>query len=517
VTTVPGLVHMNAARFGDREALVYAGRRTTWRQLGAAVEAAAGALHQRGLRHGQRCVLMAGNSDDFLVAVYAVFRLGAILVPISTRLAPPEVQYVITDSGAAMAVYDDAATPAMTSAAAGLEPAARPALATLAEVMADAGAGPGPAPDLGLVAEDDDALILYTSGTTGRPKGALLDHHREVWAGLSQAVLAGINEYDRYLHVVPLYHGAGITLSTAMLLGGATQVILPGFDPAAALAAIEQERITAMLGVPTMYQLMVEHPDLPKRDLRSWTRGIFGAAPMPASAVEKMLTALPDVRLVQECGQTEAGPAGIYAGPEQVRQRPDASGRQAMPFLEARVVGLDGAEVTGGGQVGELVLRGECMMKCYWRRPAETAEVIRDGWVYTGDLVRVDDDGFVTVVDRLKDMIITGGRNVYSVEVENAVAGHPMVADCAVVGRPHPQYGETIVAFATEREPGTLTLAGLREHCAGQIADDKLPRELIIAPIPRNASGKILKHELRSSLQPAPDAGPVSGRRRSAP
>ena len=263
-----------------------------------------------------------------------------------------------------------------------------------------------------VVSETDDALILYTSGTTGRPKGALFDHHRVMWAGFTFVASCGMRAGDRFLHVAPLYHAAelGIMLIPGTMIG-AKHVILPRFDPATVLDTLESERITMFFGVPTMYQFLLRLPDLADRDLSCWRTGLFGAAPMPASAVEQLVTALPQVSFIQLCGQTEGGPGGVYCDVEQVKARPDASGRQALPFTEARVADPEGRDVGPGG-VGELLLRGESVMKGYWNKPAETAEALRDGWLHTGDLARVDADGYLTLVDRLKDMIITGGHNV---------------------------------------------------------------------------------------------------------
>jgi fatty-acyl-CoA synthase/feruloyl-CoA synthase len=252
-------------------------------------------------------------------------------------------------------------------------------------------------------------------------------------------------------------------------------------------------------GVPTMYQFLLRMPDFATRDLSAWRVGLFGAAPMPASTVTALMEALPGVDLYQLCGQTEAGPGGIYAGPADVAARPDASGRYALPNTEARVVTAEGIDVMPG-QVGELLLRGETIMKGYWNQPAATAEAIRDGWLHTGDLARLDVDGYLTLVDRLKDLVITGGRNVYSVEVENALAGHPDIADVAVIGVPHADYGESILAIiqpAGEREP---TLADLRAWCQDRIAGYKMPHAIAVHPIPRNPSGKIQKHVLRAAV-----------------
>jgi acyl-CoA synthetase (AMP-forming)/AMP-acid ligase II len=221
--------------------------------------------------------------------------------------------------------------------------------------------------------------------------------------------------------------------------------------------------------------------------------------------VEQLISTLPHVEFMQLCGQTEAGPGGVYQTAAQVAERPDASGRQALPFTEVRVVDLEGRDVAPG-EVGEMVLRGESIMKEYWRKPEATADTLRDGWLHTGDLTRVDPDGYLTVVDRLKDMIITGGRNVYSVEVEAALAGHPDIVDCAVVARPHPDYGESIVAVVTPREGAVVTLDDVRAFCAGRIADFKIPHDVVVGAVPRNPSGKILKHRLRDAVLAEPVA-----------
>ncbi len=347
--------------------------------------------------------------------------------------------------------------------------------------------------------ETDDSLILYTSGTTGKPKGALFDHHRSMWVGVGCALTTGQKVGDRFLHVAPLYHAAELCIMLIPgTMVGATHVVMPGFDPGPVLDALESEQITMMFGVPTMFQFLLK-VGLADRDLSSLRTALFGAAPMPASAVVALTKALPQVDLMQLCGQTEGGPGGIYATVDQVRERPDASGKQATMFAEVRVVDLEGDDV-GAGEVGEMILRGTGVMKGYWNKSEETAATIRDGWLHTGDLTRVDADGYMTLVDRLKDLIITGGRNVYSVEVESAVAAHPDVADVAVIAKPHETYGESIVAVVTLHEGATVTLEELRAFCSEKISHYKLPHELVIAAIPRNPSGKILKHKIRDEL-----------------
>jgi fatty-acyl-CoA synthase/feruloyl-CoA synthase len=264
-----------------------------------------------------------------------------------------------------------------------------------------------------------------------------------------------------------------------------------------------EEQITMFFGVPTMYQLMMRAlPDANTGDLPAWRTGLFGAAPMPAHAVRELVATWPGVAFMQLCGQTEGGPSGIYSTHEQVLERPDASGRQGVILTETRVVDEGGNQVKPG-ETGELQLRAESVMKGYWNDPAATAAAFDGDWLRTGDITRQDPDGYLTLVDRLKDMIISGGRNVYSIEVENALASHPSVQDVAVVARPHPDYGESIVAVVTPRDGAPLNLADIQAHCRRLIADYKIPHGLVLGPIPRNASGKVLKNRLREEVSTA--------------
>ncbi|WP_320669171.1 class I adenylate-forming enzyme family protein [Patulibacter defluvii] len=498
--TIPGTLRAAAGRTPERDALRCGERVRRYRELDADVDRAVAVLQARGVTKGDRVGLMAPNSDGFVVAFYAALRAGAIVVPINPALARPELVHVLRDAGARAVVTAPETADGVAAAIAELEaPVATLALGTVAGLpdLLSADAGP---PTAVALAEDDDALILYTSGTTGLPKGVLMDHHRLIWVGVGAIALGELRDGDRLLHVAPLYHAAQLAL---MLISGtmvcATHVVLPGFDPPRVLDALERHRITSFFGVPTMFELLLRQPDLGDRDLSAMRMAMFGAAPMPGATVERLLSALPGMRLLQFCGQTEAGPGGIYSTFDDVRARPEASGRWPLLNGEARVVDGDGHEVEDGG-VGELLLRGETVMKGYWRNPEATAETIRDGWLHTGDLARRDADGFVTLVDRLKDMVITGGRNVYSLEVENAIAAHPDVAECAVVGRPHETYGESIVAVVGLRPGASLDLDGLRAFCGERIAGYKLPHALVVGAIPRNASGKVLKRELRACV-----------------
>jgi fatty-acyl-CoA synthase len=503
--TIDGALRATARRVPDAEALSFGDRNFTYAELDAAVERVACALSGLGLTKGDRIALMSTNSDRFIITFYAAHRLGAIFVPINPSSAPPEIEYLLEDSGAVVFVFDPALAAAVDATIAKGLPATCREVVALGEagahtnLFALAEQSDGHRPDVD-IREDDDALILYTSGTTGKPKGALFDHHRSMWVSVNTIATCGMKVGDRFLHVAPLFHAAElcIMLMPGTMIG-AKHVVLSGFDPMVVAEKLESERITMFFGVPTMFQFLLKVPDLAQRDLSAWRTGLFGAAPMPASAVEQLVTTLPQVEFLQLCGQTEGGPGGIYSNAQQVKDRPDASGRQPLPFTECRVVDSAGNDVAPG-ETGELLLRGETIMKGYWNKPEATAETIVDGWLHTGDVARLDADGYMTLVDRLKDMIITGGHNVYSVEVENALAAHPDIADCAIVSKPHPEYGESIVAVVTPVEGATVTLDQIKEFCRERLSHYKVPHDLVIRSIPRNPSGKIMKHVIRAEM-----------------
>lgn len=468
-------------------------RRLTWGAFDDEVARLASVLSGRSVSRGDRVALVLANSLENLLIQTAVLRLGAIVVPVNTRLAVPEIAHVLDDCEPLLVVADAAHTDQVSAAVAELGRA--PARCDDVGLRADA-AGAA-ATTVVAARESDDAFITYTSGTTGRPKGVLIDHHRAVWAALAQVLSMGLRDGERYLHLSPLYHSGGVVYANVVTMLAGTHVVERGFDPARTIGMIERERITTFLGVPTMYQQLLRQPGLSGRDLSSWRTGIFGAAPMPARAVERMLAVFPHVALFQLCGQTEAGPVGLYSTTAQIRERPDSTGHQTQPGLEMRVVTSDGLDAAPG-ESGEMLFRGESVMKGYWRNPEATVDAVRDGWLHTGDVVRRDPDGALVLVDRLRDVIITGGQNVYSAEVEAAVARHRAVRECAVVARPHQEYGSTVVAVVALEDGARLTLEELRSHCAPLIAHYKVPRALYVAELPRNAAGKVRKDLVRA-------------------
>lgn len=500
--TIGGIALSNSRRVPSREAVVDGLRRWTWADLEICIATAAATMHNAGLRKGDRLTVVCGNSAEFIIASHAASRLGLIVVPVNTRLAPPELAHILDDCDAALVAYGDGYDDLAESACALASSATPRALRNGARHPNVLDDGSGGAIHEDLAVESDDAFILYTSGTTGRPKGVLLDHHRAVWAAMAQIASLGLRDGDRYLHLTPMYHSGGTTfVNTSTLLGG-THVIAGSFDPARTLDLVEQEKVSWLFGVPTMYQQILRQDTDRRRDLSSWRIGVFGAASMPAAAIEALLTAFPGVQIFQQCGQTEAGPTGIYSTTQQVRENPNSSGHVAQPFMEARVVDADGRDTDEDG-VGELIFRGEAVMKGYWGNPAATEEVLHDGWLRTGDLMRVGTDGSAALVDRLKDVVITGGRNVYSAEVEQAISCHPDVSDVAVVGESDPEWGATVVAVVTPVADAALTEADIQTFCRQRIADFKVPRRVVFAVVPRNGAGKVQKQRLRTELAAA--------------
>jgi long-chain acyl-CoA synthetase len=427
--------------------------------------------------------------------MFAALRIGAIAVPMNVREQVRGLAYMLAHSGAKLLVHDAELAgrlppPGETPALAHRIPVEPAAPYGALRLLASAGAAPA------AVAEEDTAIILYTSGTTGRPKGAMLTHLGICHSALHYQHCMALTPDDRAVVAVPMSHVTGVVaLIAAMVRSAAALIVMPAFKADQFLALAERERMTHSLMVPAMYNLCLLDPRFATGDYSAWRVGAFGGAPMAPATIARFAEALPNLSLMNAYGATETTSPVTLMPPSQTAARPDSVGC-ALPCADILVMDEQGCEVAAG-QAGELWLGGPMVVKGYWDDPAATAESFVAGYWRSGDIGSIDADGYVRVFDRKKDMINRGGYKIYSVEVENALMSFPGVVEAAVVAEPCPVLGERVHAFVVAG--GALALAELKGHCAGLLADYKVPDAITLRrePLPRNANGKLLKRDLR--------------------
>jgi long-chain acyl-CoA synthetase len=490
-------------------ATIYGDRVRTWSELQDRIARLAGALRALGVRNGDRVAILALNSDRYYEYYFAVPWAGAVFVPVNTRLAPPEVGYWLNDSKSKVLFVDQHFVEAHGRI--------RDQLKTVETVIY---LGEGETPD-GMLAyealigaeppvedagrcDDDLTALLYTGGTTGRSKGVMLSHRNIVANVLQSLRHVPMSISARALHAAPMFHAADGFFCMCGVTVAATNVIIPAFEPAATMKTIAAARVESALLIPTMINMVVNHPQLPEHDLSCLKHIIYGASPMPEAVIRKAMEELPQVRFIQAYGQTEASPVLTMLGPED--HAPDGphperlkSAGRALPGVELAIFDEHDQPVPNG-EVGEICARGANVMLGYWNLPDSTEAALRNGWLHTGDGGRLDDDGYLYIVDRVKDMIVSGGENVYSAETENAVYQHPAVAECAVIGIPHDTWGEQVHAIVRLKPGASVSEEELIEHCKTLIAGYKCPRSIEFreAPLPLSGAGKILKKDLRA-------------------
>lgn len=502
-------LHKARREHPERLAAICGDRRTTYAELHTHVVQLAGGLHAAGVGRGDRVLMLGFNTDRFLAAIYATWWLGAVFTPLNYRWSADELAFALLDSGASVLLLDDAFVsmlPALREKA-----QVSPTVVVIGDGVVPAGASRyedlmarGAPFEDAYVGGDTPALLLYTGGTTGRSKGVLLSH-----GGLFGATLGSMTISERApgavcLHALPMFHAGGIAALLQAMVGQCTQVMLPAFEPAAFLALIEHERVTEAALVPTMIKRVVDHPDIHSRDLSSLERLYYGASPIDATLLEQTIACLPGVGLTQFYGMTETSaiavalPAWCHGSESRARGRHLAAG---LPTLsaEVRVVNAEGRDVPMG-EVGEVWLRGPGVMLGYWNLPELTAQVLHERWIRTGDAGRLDAEGLLYIVDRLKDMIVSGGENVYSTEVENAILSLTGVAQCAVLGVPDADWGERVHAVLVLQPGAQVDEAAVIAHCKGLLAGYKCPRGVEFrSELPVSGAGKLLKHQLREA------------------
>jgi fatty-acyl-CoA synthase len=503
----------HARTIPDSVAVHFEGAELTYRELDERVTRLTNALAERGVGVGDRVAVLALNSIEVIESYLASVRLGAIGVPLNFRLTPAELGFLLADSGAVATVVDAALAPSLGAAA---EYAPPPPTCLVI--------GGGPDPAVGedyeravrgaspertelVVDEQAPAFIMYTSGTTGRPKGAVLTHHNLLMHAFSSSMHLGVGTDDRVsLSGAPLFHIAGLSGYLMSLLPGGTFVVMRsgGFDPVATVRLLAARRVTTCFFVPSQWQAICEAvhtmPELADLDLSALRRISWGAAPASRTLLRTMIGTFPGAQLVTAFGQTECSPVTCYLRGEDAIRKLGSVGTP-MLNVEARVVDDEMNDVPRG-EVGEIVYRSPMVMKEYWNNPEATAEAFAGGWFHSGDLVREDEDGYLYVVDRKKDMIISGGENIYCAEVEDALADHPKIAEVALIGVPHPRWGEAPLAVLVPVDPVDPPSAEeVERHCRERLAGYKCPKRVeVVAALPRNASGKVRKTELRQAF-----------------
>ena len=492
--------------FVDAESAV----RYSFRQLNERCNRTANAFAGLGVAKGDRVALLLMNGIEFTESFFAIAKLGAVVVPLNWRLVADELEFILENSGASVLVFDDAFAAVVADLQGRGE---RTHVRTWVQVTTTGASAPfatdyaaaqeaAPASEPVLGAADDDMLyIMYTSGTTGLPKGAVHTHDTCLWALLTMNVVTDLRGGDRYLHLLPMFHVGALTPVTYCVYRGATSVVARSFDPRATWQVIERERITVMLAVPAMLNFMWQVPDRDLHDRSSLRWMLSGAAPVPVALIQQY--AAVGIEIHQIYGLTETcGPACVI-GTEHAISKAGSTGKGFF-HTDIRVVN-DAGNDCAPGEPGEVLVRGRHLMKEYWKRPEATAEAIRDGWLHTGDVATLDDEGFVYIMDRTKDMVISGGENIYPAELENVILQHPKVGEVAVIGQPSARWGESPFAVVVRKDP-SLTEQEVLDWCVGRMARFKLPRgAAFIDVIPRNPSGKVLKRMLREQFPgPAP-------------
>ncbi|WP_458687886.1 acyl-CoA synthetase [Nocardia tengchongensis] len=502
------LLRRSAARVPDKTALVWRERRESYAELDAAVNRVAHSLADRGVAQGDRIAIYSHNCREFVLLYFALARLGAISVPINFMLTADEVAFILAHSGAVGFIAEDGLA---TEAAAAVKQLSDseirllgwiglgglPAAAGWEDVSAWEHHPAASAPAV-FVADDDPIQIMYTSGTESRPKGAVLSSRALIAQYTSVVVDGRMSADDIEVHALPLYHCAQLhCFLTPDLWLGATSILLPGPDPATVLRTIETERATKLFCPPTVWVSLLRHPGFDSYDLSSLCKGYYGASIMPVEVLHELAERLPGVGLTNFYGQTELSPLATVLAPEDQLTKPGSAGRPALN-VETRVVDDDDNPVAVG-VVGEIVHRSPQAMLGYWNDPAKTAEAFRNGWFHSGDLGVLDADGYLSVVDRKKDMIKTGGENVASREVEEVLYEHPDVSEAAVVGIPHARWIEAVAAIVVARTGTAPDAAAVIAHCKQRLAGYKVPKYVtFVEALPKNPSGKILKRELRT-------------------
>ena len=498
--SVWAMVAEAAARNPDGDAIICGDKRLSWRELMKQSADIAAGLVKLGLVPGDRVAVLLGNRIEFVLTMFAAAHAGLVTVLLSVRQQKPEIAYVLTDCGAKLLVHEAALADRLPDPRDVPELKHRIAVADdAARSQFEALRGNSAVPEPATVDEEDTAMILYTSGTTGKPKGAMLAHCTIIHSSMVFVSCLKLTEKDRSIAAVPLGHVTGVVANvTTMARCAGALIIMPEFKAGEYLKLAAREHVTYTVMVPAMYNLCLLQPDFDSYDLSSWRIGGYGGAPMPVATIERLAAKIPGLRLMNAYGSTETtSPSTLMPG-ELTAAYIDSVG---LPCPGSRIVvmGADGRELPRG-EIGEIWIGGAQVIRGYWNNPKATAESFTGGFWHSGDLGSIDADNFVRVFDRQKDMINRGGLKIYSAEVESVLAGHGSVVESAIIAKPCPVLGERVHAVVVTRQ--AVTAEALRAWCAERLSDYKVPETILLTsePLPRNANGKVMKRQLREAL-----------------
>ena len=493
----------NRARRDSNLEAIYehaSGRRFSYTELNGRSNQVAHALRSIDVAHGDRVGLLLMNGTEFIETFFAVAKIGAVNVPLNWRLVADELEFILDDAGVTVLLFSQEFSEVVaelrsrgdkTQISSWIQVDAEPIDGAVSyEDWMSSASSDEPQLEGG---DDDLAFIMYTSGTTGLPKGVMHSHDTVLWANITNATTADMQHYDRFLNALPLFHVGALTPVVTSVFVGGSITLMKAFDPAASWDLIRDEKINTTLMVPVMLQFMLLTYDAENHDTSTLRNVISGAAPVPVSLIETYTEM--GIEIHQVYGLTETcGPACIISSEDAV-ERAGATGK-AFTFTEVQVVD-DNGNPCEAGEAGEVLVKGPHIMLGYWNRPEANAEALVDGWLKTGDVATMDSEGFVTIVDRVKDMLISGGENVYPAEIENVLLAHEKINDAGVIGIPSKKWGESPLAVIV-RADDSLSEQDVMDHCVGKLAPFKTVKAVeFIDVIPRNASGKILKRELR--------------------
>jgi feruloyl-CoA synthase len=495
---IPALLDSNVRKHPDKDCLRYNGKSYSYRTVSEQSGKAAGLFQSRGLAKGDKVAIMGRNTPWFVFAFFGALKAGCIVVPINHKLAPPEVNYILDHSETRIFLFDGALADgagklthssekiSMDTPAEGFEHF---------ESLLETASPFTPVP----VSDGDLAEILYTSGTTGKPKGCMHTHRGVMMSGITGALTLKMDEDDRLLMAMPIWHSSPLNnwFMGIQYVGGTT-VMISEYHPLHFLQAIQDERCTVYFGAPISYIMPVQMiPHFDDFDLSSMRGWIYGGGPIAADVALTLMKKYKSDNFFQVYGMTESGPTGTTLTPKDQVRKAGSIGKSGLPGCDV-VIMKSYREKALPGEVGEIWMKADSMMEGYFKDPDATNDAFAQGWYRTGDVARIDEDGYLFIADRTKDMIVTGGENVYSKEVEDAIAAHPDVMEAAVIGVPHPEWGETVAAIIVPAKGKELTRDGINEFLADRLAKFKTPKVYnFVAELPHTASGKVMKYKLR--------------------